>query len=79
LFVFVSDHGHCTEDVTSPSLSEFFKIPLLFWGEPLKREFRNKVNSKIGSQCDIVRTLLNQMKIPLKNDYHWSKDILNSN
>jgi len=79
LFVFVSDHGHCTEDVTSPSLSEFFKIPLLFWGEPLKREFRNKVNSKIGAQCDIVRTLLYQMKIPVKNDYPWSKDILNSN
>jgi phosphoglycerol transferase MdoB-like AlkP superfamily enzyme len=77
LFIFVSDHGHCTEDVQSPSFSEFFKIPVLFWGEPLKKEFRNKVNSKIGAQCDLVQTLLYQMKIPVKSEYPWSKDILN--
>lgn len=78
LFVLVADHGHASPYVTNPSSSEFFRIPLLLFGEPLKDSVRGKVIDKIGSQADIAATLLNQMD--LKTDkYVWSKDLLNPN
>lgn len=78
LFVFVADHGHASPYVANPSSSEFFRIPLLLYGEPLKDSIRGKVIDKIGSQADIAATLLNQMELDTDN-YEWSKDLLNPN
>jgi len=78
VFVFVADHGHATPNFQSPHETEFYRIPLLFWGKPLKEEFRGKKINKIGSQLDIARTLMNQ--IDDKNSFYtWSKDLLNPN
>lgn len=76
LFVFVADHGHGTPTAQSPVQNAFYRIPLLFWGEPLKKEFRGKRIDKVGSQIDIAATLLTQMNGDLSN-YPWSKDLLN--
>lgn len=76
LFIFVADHGHASPIVTNPNEQEYFHVPLLFYGEPLKKEFRGKRIDKMGSQADIAKTLLVQMG--LSNDqYIWSKDLLN--
>lgn len=75
LFVFVADHGHASPYEANPSSTEFYHIPLLFYGDVLKEEVRGKIIDKIGSQADIVQTLLQQMDIST-NDYPWSKNLL---
>lgn len=76
LFVLVADHGHASPGFENPSLSNYFHVPLLILGEPLKKEFKGKRIDKVGSQADIVRTLLYQMDGKYQR-YHWSKDLLN--
>lgn len=78
LFVFVADHGHASNEVQNPSSSAYHRIPVLFYGEPIKQEWRGKRIEKLGSQVDIVRTLLYQMEGDYQR-YVWSKDLLNPN
>lgn len=78
LFIFVADHGHATPSSQSPSFNIYNRIPLLFWGEPLKDEFRGKQINKLGSQSDIAATLIYQMNGDTSR-YPWSKDLLNPN
>ncbi|MEX1193263.1 MAG: sulfatase-like hydrolase/transferase [Brumimicrobium sp.] len=78
LFVLVADHGHASPYVTNPSSSEFFRIPLLLYGEPLKEKAKGKTVDVVGSQVDIVKTLMHQMELNT-DEYIWSKDLLNPN
>lgn len=78
LFVFVADHGHATANVVNPQLSQFYRIPLLFFGEPIKKSFRGKRNNVVGSQADIAATLIYQMRGDASR-YPWSKDLMNPN
>ncbi len=78
LFVFVADHGHGTPINESPHVGAFFRIPLLFWGEVVKPEYRDKQKNTLGSQADIVATLLYQLGLDYK-EYPWSKDLMNPN
>ena len=76
VFVIVADHGHASADLQNPNLGGYFHIPLLLFGEPLKKECRGVKMDKLGSQADIVRTLLYQLKGEYKK-YIWAKDLLN--
>jgi phosphoglycerol transferase MdoB-like AlkP superfamily enzyme len=76
IFVFVSDHGHPSPACPDPSVKQYFRIPLLIWGEPLKKEYCGKKMEKIGSQADIAATILYQMGGDLSR-YPWSKDLMN--
>jgi phosphoglycerol transferase MdoB-like AlkP superfamily enzyme len=76
LFVFVADHGHASPEVKNPNLGAYYHIPLLIYGEPLKKEWKGKRVEKIGSQADLVRTLLYQMGGDFQR-YTWGKDLLN--
>ncbi len=77
LFIFVADHGHALPknkyEVFEP---ERYHIPLLFYGEVIKNEFKGRKFDNIGSQQDIPSTLLSQLNIPTK-DFLWSKNLLN--
>lgn len=77
LFIFVADHGHVlpkqAHEIYSP---ERYHIPLLFYGEVIKDEFKGRKFSNVGSQIDIAATLLAQLKIPSK-EFIWSKNLLN--
>ncbi|WGQ11436.1 LTA synthase family protein [Pedobacter gandavensis] len=77
LFIFVADHGHLlpkqSHDISTPGR---YHIPLLFFGEVIKKEFRGKKYSNVGSQVDIAATLLAQLNIPAK-EFQWSKNLLN--
>lgn len=78
LFVFVADHGHASNEQQNPSASAYNRIPVLIYGEPLKKEYRGQRIEKLGSQVDIVRTLLYQMGGDYQR-YKWAKDLLNPN
>ena len=76
IFVMVADHGHASSKLQNPNLGGYFHVPLLIFGEPLKKEYRGKRIEKLGSQTDIVRTLLYQMEGDFER-YVWAKDLLN--
>jgi phosphoglycerol transferase MdoB-like AlkP superfamily enzyme len=76
VFILVADHGHASPSLQNPNLGGYFHVPLLIFGEPLKMEYRGKRIDKLGSQADIVRTLLYQMDGEVSK-YKWSKDLLN--
>lgn len=77
LFIMVADHGHLLPradlEISDPRR---YRIPLLFFGEVIKPEYRGMKIEKNGSQTDIAATLLSQLSIP-SDAYHWSKDLLN--
>lgn len=78
LVVFISDHGKTNFKNNDIYNDEYFHIPVLFWGGALKdKNFGRKVE-KLGSQIDIVKTLLNQLNLDT-SPYRWSKDLLNPN
>lgn len=76
IFVLVADHGHASNKLQNPSLTGYFHVPLLIVGEPLKEAFKGKKIEQLGSQTDIVRTLLYQMGGDFER-YEWAKDLLN--
>jgi phosphoglycerol transferase MdoB-like AlkP superfamily enzyme len=76
VFVLVADHGHASPGLENPNLGGYFHIPLLFFGEPIKKEMRGQVIPTLGSQADIVRTLLYQLGGDYKK-FNWTKDLLN--
>lgn len=77
LFVVVADHGHrLPAEKWELSNPHRFHIPLLFFGDVIKPEFRGKKIEQIGNQTDIVSTLLHQLNLPSER-YHWSRDLLN--
>lgn len=77
LFVFIADHGHLlpknNAEVFQP---QRYHIPLLFYGDVIKDEFKGKKLDHVGSQQDLAATLLAQLKIP-HQDFLWSKNLLN--
>ena len=78
LVVFISDHGKTNLMNKNTYNDDFFHIPVLFWGGALKHINKGLKIKKIGSQIDIVKTLLNQLEINT-SPYIWSKDLLNPN
>jgi phosphoglycerol transferase MdoB-like AlkP superfamily enzyme len=76
LFVIIADHSHRLPGMISEYEAKRYHIPLLFFGDVLKPEFRGKRIDKTGSQTDLAATLLGQLNID-HSRYKWSKDLLN--
>jgi phosphoglycerol transferase MdoB-like AlkP superfamily enzyme len=77
LFILVADHGHRLPRNTSESYQPAkYHIPLLFFGDAIKEEYRGKKISKLGNQTDIAATVLAQLDLPY-DKFRWSKDLLN--
>ncbi|MDP4284115.1 MAG: sulfatase-like hydrolase/transferase [Bacteroidota bacterium] len=74
LVVFVADHGHPLPGHDPNDRPSKFHIPLIFSGGALK--LKGVINN-IGSQTDIVTTLLDQLNLPA-NNFKWGKDLLDS-
>jgi phosphoglycerol transferase MdoB-like AlkP superfamily enzyme len=76
LFVIIADHSkhtHYDRNYFEPLNRH---IPLLFFGDVLKDEFKGKINSTLGSQNDLVCTLLKQLN-QNTNEFKWSKNLMN--
>jgi arylsulfatase A-like enzyme len=77
LFVVVADHGHRLPRSTSWAYSPGkYHIPLLFYGDVIKPEYRGQKVTKLGNQTDMAATLLGQLGLP-HEDFKWSKNLLN--
>jgi len=77
LFILVADHGHrLPRSIHAAYDPGKYHIPLLFFGDVIKPEYRGKQISKLGNQTDIAATLLAQLDIP-QRPYQWSKNLLN--
>lgn len=79
LFIFVADHGHIMpKGRNEVYIPQRYHIPLLFFGEVIKKEYCGKIMGKVGSQIDIASTLLHQLNMNAK-PFTWSKNLLNPN
>jgi phosphoglycerol transferase MdoB-like AlkP superfamily enzyme len=77
LFILVADHGHrLPRNVAEAYDPVKYHIPLLFFGDVIKPEYRGEKISKLGGQTDIAATLLSQLGLP-HDEFKWSKDLLN--
>jgi phosphoglycerol transferase MdoB-like AlkP superfamily enzyme len=77
LFIFIADHGHLYPknkyDIFEP---QRYHIPMLFYGDVIKAEFKGKQITKTGSQQDLAATLMAQLGLDAKG-FLWSKNLLN--
>jgi len=64
LFILVADHSHVSYKESSLYTPDYHRIPLLFYGDVLKKEYQGKSINTIGSQTDIGATLMAQLKLP---------------
>ena len=78
LFIVAADHGHHLPKNRSDSYPFSKKIPLLFFGDVLKPEFKGMTNSTIGGHHDLPATLLPQLNLS-SDSFTWSKNLLDSN
>lgn len=76
LFVFIADHSHGTPKGIDRNYAEYRRIPMLFWGNVIKDEYKGLRVKKIGSQIDLASTLLTQLKLSTEK-FPWSKNLLN--
>ena len=73
LFVMIADHGTGGLQNYTYEMQEFHNIPMLWTGGALAKQ--DTIIDKIGSQIDMVKTLLCQLDIDSK-DFRFSKNIL---
>ncbi len=76
LFVILADHSHRLPRSITEYDPKRYHIPLLFFGDMLKPQYRGSRINKTGNQTDLAATLLNQLNID-PHRYKWSKDLLN--
>ena len=74
LIVLVADHGHHLPGYDANHAPAKFHIPLVFTGGALSQ---NGMVETIGSQTDIIPTILNQMGIPAE-EFKWGKDLMDA-
>lgn len=78
LFILVADHGHnlpLKRDYYDPAA---YRIPLLWYGHPLKNEFRGIQNSRLGGQHEIAYSLLQQLGLQTSH-YTYSNNLFSEN
>jgi phosphoglycerol transferase MdoB-like AlkP superfamily enzyme len=71
LVILVADHGGRSTDEMAAYSKDIFRIPMLWLGGVLTQ--KDIKISKLGSQIDISKTLLDQMDI--KSDFTFGKDL----
>lgn len=78
LFVVCADHSHASHRDYNVALPEYHKIPMFFFGNVIKPEYRGKKVSRILSQLDITPTILHQMDLHEEaKQYVWGKNMFN--
>jgi phosphoglycerol transferase MdoB-like AlkP superfamily enzyme len=76
LFVFVSDHSHNSPKNWDFNQPEYRHIPMLFYGEVIRPEFRGMKYDSVASQTDLAATLLHQLDLDA-SEFMFSKNLFN--
>ncbi len=76
LFIIVADHSHNSYRNWSFTTPAYHKIPMLFFGEVIKQEFRGLKINRLSNQMDLASTLLNQLGLD-STPFKWSRDLFN--
>lgn len=77
LFIFIADHGHNLPNMNNEVyMPGRYHIPLLFYGDVIKPEYRGRKFDRVGSQIDLAATLFAQLGMNGKQ-FTWSKNMLN--
>ena len=76
LFVIVADHSHSSPRGWRVAQKERFKIPMLWFGEVLKRDYKGSKWGKLSSHIDITPTILGQLGQD-NTAYKFGRDIFN--
>ena len=76
LFVLIADHSHETYNHWPVHKKEYRKVPMLFYGNVIKDEFKGQQISRLSSQTDIPVTLLAQLGLPTE-ELTWSRNLFN--
>ncbi len=76
LFVLVADHGHRLPKLRNLNLPQAKRIPMLFFGDVLKEEYKGVTIDKVANQHDIASTILEQLGKDHSGFPH-SKDLFN--
>lgn len=74
LFILVADHSHTSQKLHERNSPEYHKIPMLLYGDVIKKEFRGKKFEKISCQTDLPATLLSLLNIR-QTQFKWSNDL----
>ena len=76
LFIILADHGHSSQKNWRYESYEYHRIPLLFYGNALKDEFRGKQDRRICDNSGLARTILNQLDMP-DDQFPWGVNLFN--
>jgi len=76
LFILVADHGHGSYKNWPLTNPNYHRIPMLFFGDVIKPEYRGYKCDKLGGHHDLAATLLHQLNLDSK-PFKWSIDLLN--
>ncbi len=76
LFVLVADHSHASRKNFDLVNKEYHRIPMAFFGNALKSEWKKKEIKYAFSHLDITPTLLKQLGLNAEH-YTWGKDMFN--
>ena len=76
LFIITSDHAHSYPKARAANDPERHHVPLIFYGNVIKPEYRGKQISTIGCQTDLPAMLLPQLNIPTK-EFAKSNNLFN--
>ena len=76
LFVLVADHSHETYNHWPVHKKEYRKVPMLFYGNVIKDEYRGRRIDRLSSQTDIPVTLLAQLGLSTE-ELPWSRNLFN--
>lgn len=76
LFIIMADHGHNSYKNWRYESYEYHHIPLLFYGNVLKDEFRGAKSERISDNSCLAKTILKQLNLP-SNRFKWGEDLFN--
>jgi phosphoglycerol transferase MdoB-like AlkP superfamily enzyme len=76
LFIIVADHGHSSYKNWRYESFEFHRIPMLLYGNVLKKEFKGVKYERISDNSSLPKTILKQLGMPA-DEFRWGSDLFN--
>ena len=76
LFILLADHSHPSHIERSYYVSDYQRIPMLWFGNVLKEEYKGTICEVVASHVDLAQTLLSQLGKDA-TPFRWGKNTFN--